>query len=161
MSVKLPAEVYSPDHIGIVLWELEQLIDHLRNGETRAGVVGATIDSEKVASAFLAVVLAATGVSATDRKALESLQAELKAVRDGAPVAHIILAALPGKALKAELVGWFRRVVHKQHLVTFAVRSDIGGGFLLRTGSRQYDFTYRTQLLESKHRLTEIFDSVR
>ena len=39
MSVRLPADVYSPDHIGVVLWELGHLIDHRRNAPRTKAVV--------------------------------------------------------------------------------------------------------------------------
>lgn len=162
MSVKLPADVYSPDHIGIVLWELGELISRLRNASTRAAVVEGGVPEEEIhISSFLLNVLHTAGVSAGDRQALEQLQVDLRALRDSAPVAHVVLAALPSRALKRELVEWFREQLHVHHLVTFAMRGDIGGGFKLRIGSKQYDFTYRARLLEGKHRLTEIFDSVR
>lgn len=162
MSLRLPADVYSPDHVGIVLWEIGELISRLRNAATRAAVVTEGVPQEEMhISSFLLNVLHATGVSAGDRQALERLQAELQVIRDKAPVAHIVLSAIPSRALKRELVEWFRDQLHIQHLVTFSMRGDIGGGFMLRIGSKQYDFTYKARLLEDRHRLTEIFDSVR
>jgi len=161
MSVRLPADVYSPDHIGVVLWELGHLIDHRRNASTRAKVVSNASVDEPHLSALLTGVLQSSSVAATDLAALEQLQTGLRFIRDKAPVAHILLSASPTKVLKRELVEWFRTQLHAQFLVTFAMRSDIGGGFVLRIGSKQYDFSYRQRLLEDKHRLTEIFDGVR
>jgi len=162
VSVQLPADVYSPDQVGIVLWELGGLISSLRGASTRAAIVTEGVPQQEVhVSSFLMGVLHAAGVSAGDRQALEQLQIEMQALRTSAPVAHIVLAALPNRTLKRELVEWFRAQLHPQHLVTFATRGDIGGGFVLRIGSKQYDFTYRARLLEDKHRFTEIFDGVR
>ena len=162
MSVKLPADVYSPDQVGIVLWELGGLIGKLRDSSTRASVTGKT-DAEKDlhVSAFLLSVLHEGKVPADDYKALEKLQTQLQGIRSNAPVAHILLSALPNRTLKRQLVEWCRENLHKELLMTFATRGDMGGGFILRISSKQYDFTYRAQLLENRHRLTEIFDNVR
>lgn len=162
MSGILPVDVYSPDQIGIALWELEGLAGNLQNIATRAAVAPGGIPQQEVQiSSFLINILRANSVRVSDRPALEQLQVDLKALRDSAPVAHIILGGSPSRTLKHELVEWFRRELHPEHLATFATRSDIGGGFMLRVGSKQYDFTYRKRLLEDSHRLTEIFDSVR
>lgn len=160
--MSLPAEVYSSDHLSIALWELGNLIDHVRNASARTAVAKQASEQESLPlSAFLTNILTSAGVAANDLVALEKLQAELKLFRDKAPTAHLVLAAMPNQTMKKQLVDWFRREIHAQHLVTFSVRADIGGGFLLRIGSKQYDFTYRAQLLKDKHRLTEIFDNVR
>lgn len=161
MSVKLPADVYSPDQVGIALWELGRLISQVRDASTRKTVTG----KEEAAkdphiSEFLLSIMVAEKVSADNYKALEKLQTELQAIRAKAPVAHILLSALPNRTLKRELVEWCRQNLHKELLMTFATRGDMGGGFILRIGSKQYDFTYRTRLLEDRHRLTEIFDHV-
>lgn len=162
MTVKLPADVYSPDQVGIVLWELGRLIAQLRDASTRASVTGkADAEKDLHISSFLLSVLHAEKVSSDDYKVLEKLQVQLQAVRSTAPVAHILLSALPNRALKRQLVEWCRENLHKELLMTFATRGDMGGGFILRIGSKQYDFTYRAQLLENRHRLTEIFDHVR
>lgn len=162
MSFKLSNDVYSPDHLGIVLWELERLIDWLRNESVRVSVAGQESATKEVhLSALLLGVLKDADVKSNDREALEQLQATLQAVREQAPVAHIVLTALPSRSLKKQLVEWFRNEIHQQALITFAVRSDMGGGFLLRIGSKQYDFTFRGRLLANKHRIAEIFDSVR
>lgn len=162
MSVRLPSDVYSPDHIGIVLWELGQLISHLQDASTRAKVASATTQPNDIQmSSFLINVLHTAGVAENDVPALEKLQGELRLLRDKAPVAHLMLAALPSRTTKRELVEWFRSQLHTECLVTFSMRGDIGGGFVLRIGSKQYDFTYKARLLEDKHRLTEIFDGVR
>lgn len=161
MSFKLPADVYSPDQIGIVLWELSTLIAKLQDASVQATVTKEVVDPDIHVSNFLLGVLHATGVSPSDKVELERLQHNLQIVRDNAPVAHMILPALPNRGLKRQLVEWFRSQVHQQMMVTFAVRGDIGGGFLLRIGSRQYDYTFAAQLLGNKHRIAEIFDSVR
>jgi len=162
VSARLPVDVYSPDQIGIVLWELDKLISALRDTNTRSVVTGSEpVAAEPHVSALLLGVLRTSGISERDQAALESLQVELQTVRSSAPVAHFLLSALPNRNFKRELVAWCRQNLHENLLVTFATRGDLGGGFVLRVGSKQYDFTYRAQLLNDKKRLVEIFDNVR
>ena len=161
--LKLPADVYSPDQLGIVLWELGDVTSKLRTAETRAAVTKDEVHGQREVhtSALLLNVLQAAGVSARDHKALEQLAEEIKAIREQAPTVHMMLAALPNRAMKRLIVEWFRRELHPQLLLTFAARGDIGGGFILRAGSKQYDFSFRARILENKQRLVEIFDDVR
>ena len=162
MSLRLPVELYSPDHIGIALWELGSLVSYLQDNAMRAKVTSAQpAQTEPQVSAFLNNLLSEAGVALNDVSGLEQLQSQLQIVRDKAPVAHMVLSALPNQTMKRELVEWFRNQIHAQCLVTFAMRRDIGGGFVLRIGSKQYDFSYRQRLLDDRHRLTEIFDGVR
>ncbi len=158
MSLKLSTGMYSPDHVGIALWELDRHIAYLRDASTRATVSKQGSEESVHLSAFLLGILSSAGVAADDLGKLESLQTQLETVRSSAPVVHVVLAALPSRSLKDRLVEWFRDNIHQQALITFAARGDIGGGFLLRVGSKQYDFTFRGQLLENKHRIAEIFE---
>ena len=138
MSLMLSAEVYSPDHIAIVLWELDRLSGWLRDESVRDAVAGqGSAEKEVHLSHFLLGVLKTAEVSPNDRVAVTELSEQLKAVQNQAPVAHLVLAALPTRSLKRQLVEWFRKEIHQQALLTFSVRSDIGGGFLLRLGSGQ------------------------
>lgn len=157
--MSLPAAVYSPDHIGIVLWELERHIAVVRD-ESLQRTKGADVVSHKLSS-LLDSLLEQMNTDPEDLSALEKLRGELQKIRSQAPVAHFLLAALPGQKFKHELVAWCRANLHQDILLTFAARSDIGGGFMLRVGSKHYDFTYSGRLHESRGRLVEIFDSVR
>lgn len=161
MSFRLSPDVYSPDHIGIVLWELDRLIGWLRDETIRASMSAQGTAGDIHLSAFLLGVLKTAEVAPNDQAGLEHLKATLEAVRDQAPVAHLVLTALPNRSLKRQLVEWFRAEIHQQALLTFAVRSDLGGGFLMRIGSKQYDFTFRGRLIDNRHRIAEIFDGVR
>jgi F0F1-type ATP synthase delta subunit len=159
--LRLPEDVYSPDQLGIILWELGAISSQLRDSSTRATVTKTEQKTEVHTSALLLNVLQSAGVSAHDQPALEHLQAEIKTIREQAPSMHMMLAALPNRAMKRMIVEWLRREIHPQLLLTFSARGDIGGGFILRAGSKQYDFSFRGKILANKQRIVEIFDSVR
>jgi len=161
VNLRLPTDVYSPDQLGIVLWELDALISRLRDAATRSAVKTADGRQDEIhVSTFLIGVLHTMQVSPGDRAALEQLQSALQAARENAPVAHFVLPVPPNRALKRQLIEWFRTEVDAQSLVTFATRGDIGGGFILRMGSKQYDFTFRARLLENRQRIGEMLPRV-
>jgi hypothetical protein len=161
MSVKLPASVYSPDQVSIVIWELGGVVAKLRDARTKKSVTGNTSLPAIHFSKDLAQVLRNENIDLNDTQSLESLHEELKDIRSNAPIAHLLLTASPTHTLRAQLVTWCRENLHPDLLITFAARGDLGGGFILRVGSKQYDFTYRARLLDQKHRLVEIFDDLR
>lgn len=159
--LRLPSDVYSADQLSIVLWELGTITSQVRDARTRAKVTKQEGRLDIHASALLLSVLKEAGVSLQDHTALETLYSEVKAIRDQAPTVHMMLAALPNRSMKRLIVEWFRRELHPQLLLTFAARGDIGGGFILRAGSNQYDFSFKGRLLANKQRLVELFDDVR
>jgi F0F1-type ATP synthase delta subunit len=69
---------------------------------------------------------------------------------------HLTLGAPATRTLKRQLTVWFRSQIHPDSLLTFAARSDIGGGLILRAGSRVYDFSFRSKILENKSRIMEL-----
>jgi len=161
-SLLLPVDLYSPDQLGIVMMEIRQRVSQLQDSSVRARTSG---DKEKIEtahiSALLTGILRGSGVSADDRAGLERLGKSLELLRDKAPVVHLTLAALPNRTLKRQLIEWFRKEVSPYMLVTFTVRTDIGGGVVVRAGSRIYDFSFRQQIVGNKHRIAEIFEGVR
>jgi len=161
-ALKLPLDLYSPDQLGIIILETGNHANVLRDAGVRARTSGNADTAEPLhASALLTGVLQGNGLSANDHASLEALSKGLKLIRDKAPVAHLTLAALPNRSLKRQLTEWFRKEVSPYMLLTFAVRTDIGGGAVLRVGSRVYDFSFRQQIVSNKHRIAEIFENVR
>lgn len=158
MSTMLPPDIYSPDHVGILVWELGKLISTERDAHNHKIVTGKEPVRNHHISDGLSRVLTSAQVATTDISRLEALLDELQQLRKSAPVAHFLVPALPTRALKMQLVTWCRDNLHSNLLLTFASRADIGGGFILRVGSKQYDFTYRAQLRAHRGRLMEIFD---
>lgn len=161
MSTALPPAVYSPDQVSIVIWELGKLVAALRDAHTKKQVTGKDSLPEVHFSKDLAQILRNEKIDLNDIESLEKLHLNLQDIRANAPVAHMLLSASPNHTLKTHLVQWCRENLHDNLLITFAARGDLGGGFVLRVGSKQYDFTYRARLLEQKHRLVEIFDDLR
>jgi len=158
--VRLPLDLYSPEQLSAVIIELRAYIGSLRDESVRAKAGHATIAAPH-ASALLLGAFHEAGAKPTDQPELEKLLKQFQAIRDKAPSVHLMMAALPNRELKRKLTDWFRTEVHPYALLTFATRTDIGGGFILQAGSHIYNYSFREQLLGHKSRISEIYNSVR
>jgi vacuolar-type H+-ATPase subunit E/Vma4 len=160
----LPREIYSVNQLGDLGWELEQIISTLRQSQIRQKVTHLTSKTEGLEmspllqSLFNAKYPKSNDVDGADE--LEDLLKEVRQVRDTAPSVHLILSGYPGLTEKLQLIDWLRAEIHSAVLCTFSVRSDIYGGIIVRTASKQYDFSFRSQLARNKKKISEIFANV-
>lgn len=159
MNVELSSSVYSPDQLGLLLWELDMVINKLQNDQVRQRVLPGTHAEPITVSLLLQGVLESSGVNKNDLHAVEELSGELERIRDALPQVSLVLGNPPSLVIKRQIVSWLRREIHPQILCNFVVRSDLGGGAILRTKANQYDFSCRTQLVEKKHRIQELVNA--
>lgn len=156
MSVHLPIDVFSPGQLSEIVAELQSYRGKLRDAAVRAKATKSKVTEPPELSEWLANLLHTSGVAPDDAPALDTAYKELQTILKDAPVMHVTLAAPAGRTLKRQLTVWFRTQVHPNSLLTFAARSDIGGGMLLQAGSHFYDYSFRDRLLGNKSRLMEI-----
>ena len=163
MKLKLPLNVYSSDQLGAIAWELEEAINELRKRSIRRSVIGGhNKDQEQLeTSKLLDELLRESGIMKIEQTQLETLLNEVKKFRESAPNVHIILAATPDNKIKKQLTGWLRQEISPSILCTFSMRADLGGGAIIRTGARQYDFSFRSKIADNKQRISEIFNGLR
>lgn len=160
-EMHLPVDLYSADQLSAAMLELHDYIGTMRD----AAIRNKTSDSKARLeaphlSALLLGLFRGADIAPDDQRAAESLLHALELIRSKAPVVHVTLPALPNRTLKRKLTVWFRAEVHPHTFLTFATRSDIGGGIIVQAGSHVYDFSFRQQLLGNKHRIAEIFNGV-
>lgn len=154
-QLHLPVDIYSPDQLSALLIELHSYRGHLRDAAVRAKA------SKNKAAALelsdtLTTLLRGSGVDEDDSTALETLYKQLETTLKSSPVMHLTLAAPAGRLLKRQLTVWFRASIHPTALLTFAARTDIGGGVILQAGSHVYDYSFRNRVLQNKQRLMEL-----
>lgn len=156
MSAHLPVDVSAPDQLSSLIAELQKYRGKLRDAAVRAKAAKAKSVELPEASEALLGLVKGSGVNIGDASALEALNKELSQILKTAPVMHMTLAASAGRTLRRQLTVWFRTQVHPHSLLTFSIRSDIGGGMMLQAGSHFYDYSFRDRLLANKSRLMEI-----
>lgn len=150
MSFALPIDTYSPDQLSSLVLELQDLAAAVRDGAARKDVERPQL------SADLANLLNENKVADNDAAAIEALTKAAGEALDKAPTIHILLAAMPGRAQKRQFVTWFRTEVSPLALLTFAARSDLGGGAIIQAGSHLYDLSFRRGIIDNKARMTEL-----
>jgi hypothetical protein len=154
VELHLPLDLHSPDHVSGVLVELQKYRGELRDSVVRAkaGGKGGKPDMTE----HLEGLLKSSGVTTDNEPALEALAKILDTTLKKAPVMHVLLAAPATRTFKRQITVWFRSQVHPHSLLTFAARSDIGGGIILQAGSHMYDYSFRSAILDNKKRLMEL-----
>ncbi|HEY2003519.1 MAG TPA: F0F1 ATP synthase subunit delta [Candidatus Saccharimonadia bacterium] len=154
----LPAAVYSPQLLEAVTYDIERYLDWYRDAEVRK-TVGAKVTEEPTHSAETALVIEAwlAGRPATV-ELLEELVAYLKNLR--LPEVHIMLAAMPNRAQRTALVDWFHNNTTQQLLLSFVADRNLGGGVVIRTPNRVFDYTWKQELLNGRDKLAEILKRV-
>lgn len=159
MSLVMPAELHSPEQLGVVIIELRQYLEKLSDRDVRRKVAKTSGETLPPLSILASRVLEVNNLTPAETKRVSELLKEMEAMRPKAPVARLILAALPDEEMRNQLTEWFRTQIHPLSLLSFTARADIGGGFLLQAGAKQYDFSFKTKLLNNKAYIAEIFSS--
>lgn len=156
--MRLPVGLYSTDQLSELVMELRSYINQLHDTVVRRRVKL----TEDVETPGMSVLLKEVfELNIGDGSSPDDLLRELENLLKHAPVVHIVLAALPGRELRRQLTLWFRTQVGANTMLTFSQRHDIGGGIIVRAGSQVFDYSFRHLILDSKHRIVEIFTSVR
>ncbi|HSX02929.1 MAG TPA: F0F1 ATP synthase subunit delta [Candidatus Saccharimonadia bacterium] len=156
MAFELPSAVYSPELLDSVSYELEQYLAWYQQARVqhRSGVAPAAEPSYSAETAqTIEAWLAASGKKPTI-ETIEALLAHLRGLK--LPTAHIMLATLPNHAQRAQLVDWFRRLAGRPLLVAFVADRNLGGGIVVRTPNRIFDYSWRQRLTEGRSKLAEI-----
>lgn len=157
--MKLPVDIYSPDQLSALILEVGGYSGRLRDAAVRAKTGSGQVSLPEVPD-LLAQLLEESGIKPNDTTAIDGLRKELEEKLKKSPVVHLMLAAHPTAAIKRQFTTWFRTEINPEILLTFAVRSDIGGGLILQAGSHVYDFSFKRRLLANKKRIAEIAASV-
>lgn len=154
----LPDTIYSPDQVSAAILELNTYQAALHDAMVRSQ--GGQNISLPEPGGLLSDLFSALNIRPDNGSMIEAVTKDLSQILTKSPVVHITLAAAPTHAIKKQLTAWFRTEINPSLLITFAVRSDLGGGIVLRAGSKVYDFSFKRQLLANKQRIAEIAQSV-
>lgn len=73
-----------------------------------------------------------------------------------APVINITLASPPSQEIKKTIADWCRSNLSPDILISFQFNSTILGGMILRTGSKIYDWSFRTKIINAKKSFSEV-----
>jgi ATP synthase delta (OSCP) subunit len=155
---ELPAAVYSPALLESVMYDIQFYLDWIRQNQIRK-TVGAKTKEEPTHSAETVLVIEAwLGGKPATLESLEGLLVHLRGLK--LPEVHIMLAALPNRVQRETLVAWFRANVSPKLLLSFVADRNLGGGLVVRTPNRVFDYSWKQQLVSGRSKLAEILKHV-
>jgi hypothetical protein len=158
VAFELPGAVYSPQLLESVTFDIDRYLEWYRQTQIQKKV-GAKPMDEPTHSAETALVIEAwlDGKPPTV-ESLEGLVKYLRALK--LPEVHIMLAALPNRAQRETLVDWFRANTTPHLLLSFVADRNLGGGLVVRTPNRVFDYTWKQQLLSARDKIAGIVKRV-
>ena len=154
MELKLPYQIGGKRDLILATRQVEQILNDRVQDEVRQRFGAQAVGSKAGRQALQALLEANKMMDDTDT--LKRLLQNLEAVKQYAPKVRISFSQEPDQDLYTRLVRWFRTNVHPSVLVQMSVQPNIGGGFILQTGSHRYDMSLRTKILHSTPKFIEV-----
>jgi len=155
---ELPPAVYSPSLLESVRYDIQYYLDWVHQNQIRTKVGAKPKDEPSHSAETVLVINAWQAGRPTTIESLEALQDHLRTLK--LPEVHIMLAALPNRAQREVLVSWFRTNVSPHLLLSFVADRNLGGGLVVRTPNRVFDYTWKAQLVAGRAKLAEILKRV-
>lgn len=136
-----------PDSILLArdLHRLESYLSSAISGNRDAG--------EVIAGSPQLGALVETNRAVYEKYGLKGMEKGVEEVLKIAPVFDVIFAASPHDTFMLELGRWFRASVHPQSLLKVSVRRSIGGGMVLKSKNKIFDFSLRPKILDTKQKI--------
>jgi hypothetical protein len=154
-ALELPIKVVGPIDISRMLRELETVEDFINESTIRSP--GASL---KLPRTGLLLEEFMTGnqlnlLQPGDRALASSF---LTSVFEKAPVIHISLASDPSAAFTGKILTWLRANIHRQLLLRIGLEPTIAAGCIVRTTSRQFDFSLRQHFAAQRTELAKLLN---
>ena len=161
VKIRLPDSVSSPQDVAALNLEISEYARWFyHNGvKDRAGAKHVSLPPTLSPSA-LELVREATGGKLLSQTTLDELIEKLDKYKTDTPTITITLAAPATSDIKASLVSWCRKNLAADMLVTFKFNSLLLGGMVIRYGSHIFDWSFRRQILEARHKFPEVLRRV-
>ncbi len=161
MKIKLPDSVSSPQDVAALSLEIS---DYARwfyhNGiKDRTNAKHVSLPPT-LSPAALELVRGTTGGKLLSQTMLDELIEKLDKYKTNTPTMTITLAAPASADIKANLVAWCRKNIAPDMLINFQFNSLLLGGMVMRFGSHIFDWSFRRQILEARHKFPEVLSRV-
>jgi F0F1-type ATP synthase delta subunit len=144
-GVQLTDVIVTPLELGKVQRELFALNEFLsaNNHGTSSG------KSMPYTSPLLSNMVKASGLNMIKKEDRTMFNNQLQFVRRTAPVVRVSFAAEPSKQALRVLVRWFRENGHPNTLLDPSVQPGIGGGCIINTSTKTFDFSIKNLFVDS------------
>ncbi len=162
MKLKLSSDIVSSEDLKALMNEIAVYAKWFRHNEIKMHITNQQATGRPMLSDAAADMLEqAAKPGKLTANMIDELLKELNAQFKAMPRVRITLAAMPTGAVKHKLAGWCRDNISPTLLIDFRYNASILGGMVVNLGSRTYDWSFRSRLMESREKLAEAFSSVR
>lgn len=155
-SIELPASIVGLRDLRTCVKVLERLTSQLVNEsiQIKAGIEDKTA-SPAALPEMLQELVTLSGMGVNSERQSEALKKQLLELVQHAPRIQLQFASEPDATMKRRLVAWLRSNIHRNLLIDIHVNPGVGGGFIVETTQRRYDFSWRTYLEHQSEHLTQ------
>jgi F0F1-type ATP synthase delta subunit len=143
----LPVLVSSQADVGRLLHEIELINDSLLQLSLRTG--GKEVKLPKT-SRLMDQIVELNGLNLLKQHDRAALKQFLKIIHDTSPVLNISFGVDPSPAFVEKLMTWLRQEIHPLVLMNIGLQPNIGGGCIVRTTNRQFDFSLRQYFAQKR-----------
>lgn len=154
MELKLPLSIINRQDILRLMHEVRevdnQMLEAVLKHESKVHIPHA--------SESLVAIVRDNAIDLSQEKNRKTLLAELEKLKHSAPIVHISFANEPSAIVMQKLVLWWRREIHPQVLIHVGLQPSIAIGCIVRTSNKQFDFSLKRRLLESRGLLAGAID---
>ncbi len=148
----LPVQVAGMVDIGRLIRELQQIDNVVLQLTLKAN--GGEVKMPKT-SRLMDQTTQLNHLNLLEQTHRDALKGFLENVRENSPIIHMSFSADPPANFIEKIMGWLRREIHPQLLLTVGVQPTIGAGTIVRTANKQFDFSLRTDIENKRSMLLE------
>jgi len=141
----LPSTVVTKIDLSHLAAEVEQVDNEMTSATVRAGDNASEV-SRPVLSQPLADLLAQNKLSVDTAHDRSDLIAQLRLLKDKAPVMHMTFAVVADRESLESIVQWVRESVHPQAVISTGLQPSLVAGVYLRTPNHVFDLSLRGAL---------------
>lgn len=163
MTVSLPDTIASPQDLTSVIGELKLYTQWFVHESIRQRVTKRKTRSSTepvLSEPATTLIQSVSSHGMLNRQALDQLVKSLEATAQKATTVTFTLAAPVTQPVKLQLVGWCRKNLGQEILVTFQHNSSILGGVVMRYKSRVFDWSFKQQLFANAAKFPEVLRRV-
>lgn len=163
MSVNVPDSIASPQDLTSLITELRHYTQWFVHESIKQRVSNKTSRSSNepvLSSAAEEMIRSVASHGMLNRQTLEKLMKDLEDISRRATTVTFTLAAPVTQSVKLKLVGWCRKNIGEDVLVTFQHNSTILGGVVMRYKSRVFDWSFKQQILANAAAFPEVLKRV-
>lgn len=148
-ALLLPTNLVTSHDLKRLVVELESISSEIVTKSIHERI-GHENNNQIVMSDVLARCVDLNGIDIYNQESREELLAEVRRLKDDAPVVHITFATNAKQEALSKLVEWLREKIHPQAIIDVGLQPNLIGGAYVRTTNKVFDLSMRAQLAESR-----------